>query len=262
MTCISLYIIYTYVHTDTHGYLCWEYLVNVSWNESWRHFSLGRIPAGLDSMFRILDPAASAILISVRCLLRYASELQQNSPPFLYIIFSLTNILWDENIATPLSRQWPPGGRGNVTNLRRIRRSLRVESTGGGDGRKKMTGWLIYARNLVLLGSTGRDSPNPEALDWDRVSVFRYFDGWPGLSRVIVYWSDERPLKIHSVFRDLEQQDLGLHLAKIQNPTQKSDLYPAPSINLPLGGTKTHSAVQWLSVICRPLNFSSCREDS
>ena len=70
-----------------------------------------------------------------------------------------------------------------MTNLQRIRRSLRVESTGaGGDvqEKKRRVGWLMYARNLVLLGSTGRDSPNPEALDWDRVSVFRCFDGLPG----------------------------------------------------------------------------------
>lgn len=63
-----------------------------------------------------------------------------------------------------------------MTNLRRIRRSLRVEATGGAMCSKKNDG-LMYARNSVLLGSTGRDSPNPEALDWERVSVFRYFDG-------------------------------------------------------------------------------------
>lgn len=79
--CISLYIINTYVRTDTRGYLCWEYLVNVSWNESWWHFSLDESSrSGFDVLFhfatqiRILDPAASAILISVRCLVFFPNQ--------------------------------------------------------------------------------------------------------------------------------------------------------------------------------------------
>ena len=139
--CISIYIYYIRMYVQIHMGI---YVGNIWW--MWVEMnpddiSLWTNPAGPDSMFYSILP------------LRFGSWTPLLLP-FWFLLdvwySSLTNILWDEDIATPLSRQWPPGGRGNVTNLRRIRRSLRVESTGEAMCRKKMTGWLIYARNLVL----------------------------------------------------------------------------------------------------------------